>query len=200
MSKEFKKEEMALTREAINTGTIEEVQNKMEADVVTFAEEINTLNTPEELKEAEKVLMEVFKDNDEYLQNVEYELGAEVEYDGQKVKRSEIVDYIIYFINKLEVEFKATLGIYQAIRYWKAKGANNVPYTVFDSTLRMLGTLKFQGETDCFKILVVNNWFAGAHDKYIRDNTYINYLATKHQVILKRLGDLEKPEMPEEKE
>lgn len=183
---------LALSRDVLAKETVEKVQSMMEADVVAFTEEMNNINTVDELKKVEEDLMKIFDENDKYLQNVTYGLEAEVEYDGKLVKRSDIINFIIGFINRIEVEFRATLGIYQAIKYWKTKGADNVPYAVFDSTLRMLGTLKFKGEKDCFEILVVNNWFAGAHDSYIRDNAYTNYLAAKHQAIMSRMEELEK--------
>lgn len=188
---------LVLDRAELATETVEKVQALMEGDVVAFTEEVSAIDNVDELRGIEEKLMEVFKVNDAYLAEVSYDLPGEVEYDGVKMKRSEIVRNIIQLINKLEVEFRATLGIYQAIRYWKGQAGDKVSYSAFDSTLRMLGTLKFKGEQECLNILIINNWFASAHDAYIRDNAYTNYLAAKHQALMTRMDELNKaPEGP----
>lgn len=200
MSDQFKfnATNIALRREEFQDKTLPEIQSRMEQDMVDFSDVLASIEDTQELKRIEDLLMEVFKEDDAHLKEVTYSLEDKVEYDGNIIKRSEILNKIIAFINRLEVNFRATLGIYQAIRYWKTKGADPVPYAVFDSTLRMLDTLKFKGETDCFDILVVNNWFAGAHEAYARDNVYTQYLSTKHQAILDRMDQIEKKNHPQE--
>lgn len=185
-------------REELNELTNEEIQAKLESSVVMITEEVNALNTTDEIKALEEALMGDFKANDEYLSKVTYELAPEVEYDECTYKCGELVDKIISFINQMEVEFRATLGIYQTIRYWETKGTEPVAYAAFDSTLRMLGTLKYKGKRECRDILAINNWFAGAHDRYVRDNVYTNYLASIHQALMTRMEDLEKVEEPSE--
>lgn len=178
-----------INREDLTNKTPEEIQKYLESDLVQFSEEISNL-TIDELKALEEKLMEIFKSNDEYLSKVSYNLQTSVEYDGETYMKSYIIDAIISFINRIEVDFRATLGIYQAIKFWKTKVNESIPYGVFDSTLRMLGTLKFKGERDCRDILIVNNWFAGAHKQYLRDNVYTNYLASKHQALMDRMNKL----------
>lgn len=167
--------------------TIEDIQKRLESDVVVFADQLKSETSEETLKALEDELMTVFKENDEYLKTVEYSLGSDTEYDGVKIKRSAVIDKIIYLINKIEVEFRATLGIYQAIKFWKGVGGDAIPYVVYDATLRLLGLLKFKGESECFDILVINNWFATVHEQYAKDNIYTNYLASLHNEILNRL-------------
>lgn len=185
----------SITRDTVlNEQDFEKIGQLLEADVVTFTDEISDLTT-EELKEKEAELMETFKENETYLSEVQYELASSVEYDGTNVKRSDIASKVIGFLNRIEVPFQASLGLYQCIRFWKTAGATpdtKIPYGAYDSTLRLLGQLKFKGETDCFDILVVNNWFATAHDGYKRDNIWTQYLSAKHQAIMTALENLEK--------
>lgn len=187
-------------REELNELTNEEIQSKLEASVVMVTAEVNELHSVDEVKALEEKLMEDFKANDEYLSKVTYELAPEVEYDECTYKCGELVDKIISFINRMEVEFRATLGIYQTIRYWETKGTEPVAYAAFDSTLRMLGTLKYQGKRECRDILAVNNWFAGAHDRYVRDNVYTNYLASIHQALMTQMEAIQKNEVPNDSE
>lgn len=174
----------------------EKIGQMLEADVVTYTEVVSTM-TVEELKAEETELMEEFKKDDEYLSKVTYKLPDSVDYDGSTVKRSDLANKIVSFLNRLEVDFRSTLGLYQCIRYWKQRSTEDVAYGAFDSTLRMLGTLKFKGERDCFDILVINNWFTAAHGAYSRDNMWTRYLTARHQAILKAIETLEKPDVPE---
>jgi hypothetical protein len=182
--------------EVLANESITEIGAILEADVVAYTEEVSKL-TLEELDTAEQELMEVFKVDDAHLAEVAYELPDSVEYDGHTVKRSDLASKIIQFINRIEVDFRATLGIYQGVRFWKTAESKPIPYGVFDSTLRLLGGLKFKGERDCFDILVINNWFATAHAAYTRDQIWSQYLHAKHNAILQARDALKKPATPE---
>lgn len=191
MSKLLNREEL-LAKE-----NLQEIAKELEADIALYTEELSGMDR-EALKQAENDLMKVFDANDEYISGIEYELPDEIEYDGRKIKRAEITTKIVSFLNRIEVQFQATLGLYQCIRFWKTRGTGKVPYGAFDSTLRMLGTLKFKGEQDCFDILVTNNWFTAAHDQYSRDNIWTQYLHARHQAIMQTLEALDKAEVPAE--
>lgn len=170
---------------------LQEIAKELEADVALYNEELTGMDREALIKEEED-LMKVFDENDKYIAGVEYELPDEIEYDGRKFKRSEIINRIVGFLNRIEVQFQATLGLYQCIRFWKTRGTGKVPYGAFDSTLRMLGTLKFKGEQDCLDILVANNWFTAAHDAYSRDNIWTQYIHAKHNAIVQALEALDK--------
>lgn len=185
MSEKLNREEL-LAKE-----NLQEIAKGLEAEVALYTEEIAGMDS-EALKKEETDLMEVFKVNDEYIAGVEYELPGDLEYDGRKIKRNELTTKIVGFLNRIEVQFQATLGLYQCIRFWKTAGDGKIPYGAFDSTLRMLGTLKFKGEQDCFDILVINNWFTAAHDAYSRDNIWTQYLHARHQAIMQALEALDK--------
>ena len=173
---------------------LEEIGQILEGDVVTFSETLSAMDA-DALKKAEEDLMEDFKENEAYLKDVKYDLSDEVEFEDRKIKRTDLAAKIIQFLNRIEVQFQTSLGMYQSIRFWKTTGnvpGTPIPYGAFDSTLRMLGTLKFKGEQDCFDILVVNNWFTTGHKAYSRDNIWTQYLAAKHQAIMSAMEDLEK--------
>ena len=190
MSKLINREEL-LAKE-----NLQEIAKELEADIALYNEELTGMDR-EALKKEEEELMDIFKANDEYVGGVEYDLPDEIEYDGRKLKRNEITTKVVGFLNRIEVQFQATLGLYQCIRFWKTRGTGKIPYGAFDSTLRMLGTLKFKGEQDCFDILVVNNWFTAAHDTYSRDNIWTQYLHARHQSIMQNMEALDKADTPQ---
>ena len=183
-------ENKLVREEVLAEKDLQKIANSLEAEIALYNEELTGMDR-EALKKEEEDLMEVFKANDELIAKTEYELPDEIEYDNRKIKRNEIASKIIGFLNRIEVQFQATLGLYQCIRFWKTNGNGKIPYGAFDSTLRMLGTLKFKGEQDCFDILVINNWCTAAHDAYSRDNLWTQYLHARHQAIMKAMETLD---------
>lgn len=183
-----------IKREEVLAGeNLEQIAKNLEAEVALYNEEVSSMDR-EALKAEEEALMESFKANDDHIAKSEYELPDEIEYDGRKIKRSEITTKIVGFLNRIEVPFQATLGLYQCIRFWKTRGNDKIPYGAFDSTMRLLGQLKFKGEQDCFDILVVNNWFTAAHDEYTRDNLFTQYLHARHNVVMQAMEKLDQAE------
>lgn len=186
--------DLKITRESLNGKDFKEIQAEMADSVADYTAKLATMNK-KQLDEQEELLMEVFKANDERMKDVAYapdENGAS--YDGIDVKANDIEKYIVSFLNRLEVEWQASLGIYQAIRFWKTRQKDGkIPYAVFDSTLRLLGTLKFKGEQDCFQILVINNWMTTMHKEYLADTGYLQYLSSLHQAIMDAQSKLKAP-------
>ena len=105
MSKLLNREEL-LAKE-----NLQEIAKELEADIALYTEELSGMDR-EALKQAENDLMKDFDANDEYISGVEYELPDEIEYDGRKIKRAEITTKIVSFLNRIEVQFQATLGLY----------------------------------------------------------------------------------------
>lgn len=186
-----------LKREDILTKAIPEVQEMMTNDVTEFSAALETKSI-EELKQMEQDLMEEMKEDDAHLEQAKYELAEAAEFDGTKVGSEKICEYIVKFLDKLEVEWRATLGIYQAIKFWRKEFDGTVSYAVFDTTLRLLGTLKFKGEIECKNVLLINNWFSGAHKDYAIDNIWKSYLAAKHQAIMQAMQTDENDEQATE--
>lgn len=150
------------------------------ADVTAF---IATL-TEEEILEQEKSLMEVFTEEDSRLKAIEYTLPNRVFFDGVEVPSKTVRDHIAQALGRLEVEFTHTKGVYDLISFWNKEKTNTIPYPAFDSTLRLLGTLKFKGESQLRQILVINEYLTPAHQAYQKDVTYTHYLAMIHSALL----------------
>lgn len=199
MSEEIKIENGVATPEALNREnfinedkTIKEIQASMEPALVAWAEEVEQVENLEDLQKMEQDLEPFFKENDIHLRDAKYELPDRIDTFGTEFKRSDLIKNIVSLLNRIEVDFKATLGIYQGIRFWKTVGENAVPFHVFDSTMRLLGQVKYKGERDCLEVLAINDWFSTAHDAYMRDDLWTRYLTTRHQILMKRMDDLQK--------
>lgn len=169
----------------------EQMGAKLEMALINLGEELETINEHEKLEELEAELMKDFDEYEAHIKETVYELADEIDYDGTVQKAKKIKENVIYFLNQMEVEFRATLGLYQAIKFWKESTDNKIPYAPYETTLKLLGTMKFKGMQQFTDILIINNWFASAHNDYKRDAIYQNFLAEMHNAILKRMEDLD---------
>lgn len=184
------------TREDLVSMTSEDLQAKLAEAVATKQAEFSTM-TEEDLKKAEEELMDLFKENDKHIESTKYSFPSETVYDGEVEKSRKIIRDIISFLNRIKINWQSSLGMYQAIKYWMnvKESAPEVSYYVFDSTIRMLGTLEYQGLNDCRSILFINNWFSTVHPKYVADQAYTQLLHALHESVLQQM---EKPDETEE--
>ena len=96
-------------------------------------------------------------------------------------------DKIIYFINKNEVQWQYTLGLYQLCRFWKNTSNEVITYGQLDSTLRILEQQKFRGFDEWRNILLVNEYMKALHEDYTKDLAVQIALSQKHNSILERM-------------
>lgn len=150
----------------------------------------------DDLHDAEALIIDELNKNDEYIKAREYELPKdgvfkipEAEEEAIKLTKSKISDLILYFLNKFEVNYSMTLGLYQLYNFWKnSNTTEKVSYGMLDSTLRTLEQVKFKGYTEWRDILYINGYMQQMHDKYSRDLVYSIYLSQLHNAILDKLN------------
>ena len=107
-----------IKREDFNGKTYDEMLAAMQADLVTYAETVAAFATVDECYAEEQVLMASMDEVQARLATVEYELPERVEYGGKKYSKNDIAAMVIYFLNKLEVKWEQTLGLYQLVSMW----------------------------------------------------------------------------------
>lgn len=185
-----------ITRGDLNEKTQEEIQKLLNEGMEAYKVELEQYGTIEELEGAEKVLMEAMDVYQVELKQTEYSLANEVLFDEKEYKKSKVQDMIIYFLNKQEVEWQYTLGLYQAVKFWKNVG-DTVPYEVYDSTLRLLNQVRFKGMTEWNDILVINEFMSKCHAEYTKDAQYLIYLSQLHNCLLDRAKMISPVETPE---
>lgn len=175
-----------ITRIELNdlNGT-EEVQKVVSDALDAYKVEVSEVNTIEELQEMETELMGVHDTFGAELKERMYNLPTSATFDGEEYKKSKIAENIIYFLNKQEVEWSYTLGLYQAVKFWK-NVEDTIPYEVYDSTLRLLNQVKFKGTSEWEKILAINEFMASCHSEYVKDATYLIYLSQMHNCLMDR--------------
>ena len=180
-----------INREDFNGKTYDEMLAAMQADLVTYAETVAAFNTIDECNAEEQVLMASMDEVQARLATVEYELPDRVEYGGKKYSKKDIAAKVIYFLNKLEVKWEQTLGLYQLVTMWKNDDFALIPYGAYDSTLRCLNQVTFKGMDDWTGILVVNEYLAQCHNEYSLDTGMLLYFSECHNIVMNRMKELD---------
>lgn len=185
-----------IAREELNGKELKEVQVLLETELMKYQVSVETMDM-EGLNAEEAMLVESMNAYDEYLNGVTYELPRSIEYGGKNYMKNTIANRIVDFVNKMEVEWQYTLGMYQMVEFWK-NVEYSVEYKVYDSTLRILGQVKYKGYDEWKDILAINDFLSVPQELYARDNIYMVYLSQMHNSILNRMDALNKVEMVNE--
>lgn len=180
-----------IKREDFNGKKYEEMAAAMQADLVTYAEQVSSFNTIDECNAEEMVLMGSMDEVQERLKTVEYELPKDVVYEDVKYSKKQIASKIIYFLNKIEVKWEQTLGLHQLVRLWKGDDFNMIPYHVYDSTLRCLNQVAFKGDSEWVDILAVNEYLSTCHNEYSLDTGMLVYLSECHNIVMNRMKEID---------
>lgn len=180
-----------MTKEFLNSHTMDEVAAQFDQELREYSELVNTIDDVEKLNEMEAELMKEQDDVNDYLHTVQYQLQDSVVFDGENYKLSDIAKNVVYFINKRDVEWKYTLGLYQLVQFWKSNNPSVVDYGVYDSTLRILNQNSYKGYNEWRDILACNEFFKSAHESYSKDTSWLIFVSEKHNVILDRMKALD---------
>lgn len=181
------------SREELTGMEFKELQRTLEENLNEYGEELKKLKK-KDLEKEEENLIKIQEDFDIVIGETEYELPDTSEYRGYTTSRKDLAAKIIYFLNKLECNWQTSLGVYEAIALWKSIG-KTISYATYDSTIRILGSMRFKGETELRDILIINHFLTSAEQAYLRDTIYIQYLAGKHNAVMQALNP--QPEEPE---
>lgn len=180
-----------IKREDFNGKRYEEMAQAMEAELVLYREQVAGYQTIDECNAEEQVLMASMDEVQAMLDAATYELPDFAEYDGEKYSKKNIVTKIVYFLNKLEVKWEQTLGLYQLVAMWKSDDFKQIPYRVYDSTLRCLNQVTFKGMSEWTDILAINAYLSQCHNEYSLDTGMVVYLSECHNVLMNRMKELE---------
>ena len=183
-------------RDDFNGKTYDEMLQAMQADLVLYKEQVAKFETIDECNAEEQVIMASMDEVQEKLSTVKYELPKEVEYEGKKYSKKDIASKVIYFLNKLEVKYEQTLGLFQLVTMWKSEDFKEIPYNVYDSTLRCLNQVTFKGYTEWNDILAVNEYLSKCHNEYSLDTGMLLYLSECHNTVMNRMKEVD-PEASE---
>lgn len=179
-----------INREDFNGKKYEEMMAVMEQELVLYHDTLNDLTTLEACKAEEGKLMNYMDGVDARLNTVTYELPESIEFENKHYSRKDIISKIIYFLNKIEVKWEHTLGMYQLVALWKGDNFTEIPYRAYDSTLRCLNQVTFKGMQEWTDILAVNEYLSIAHNEYSLDTGMLIFYSECHNALMDRMKEL----------
>lgn len=175
-----------IKREELIGKTKQEIEQMLEADIRAFQVEVTELADEAATIDKEQELMGLMNENEDHLKTVLYPVADEVEYDGTHYNKKTSCGMIADFLATQEVEWNYTLGLFELCKIWK-NAPETIQYHAYDSTLRILGGMKYKGFESWRKILTVNAFLGSCHEEYIRDTAYMLYLSNLHNVVIDAL-------------
>lgn len=180
--------------EEIKEMAMDQVRETLQNDSAEYTTKVEQMNL-EECQQEESVIIKELEDYDNYLNNTAYELPNIITFEGETISRVIVSDIITKLIDKWEVEWDYALGMYQLSQYWKTVGVkeSTIGYKVCDSTLRILGGVKYKGAKEWKNIMIVNEFMSSVYDSYNRDTTYLMYLSKLHSAVLDQMQKLNAP-------
>lgn len=179
-----------INREDFNGKKYEEMMAVMEQELVLYHDTLNDLTTLEACSAEEGKLMNYMNEVDERLNVVTYELPESIEFENKHYSRKDIISKIVYFLNKIEVKWEHTLGMYQLVALWKGDNFTEIPYRAYDSTLRCLNQVTFKGMQEWTDILAVNEYLSIAHNEYSLDTGMLIFYSECHNALMDRMKEL----------
>ena len=166
--------------------SIDELKQHYIKQTEEYKKRVSELNSVEELEALEKELMTEYDEHDKIISERSYPLAEDIVFNGRRLTRDRIGQIISNFIDKMEVEYRATLGLWQLWRWWKTP-EKSIGYGAYDSTVRILGTLKYKGSSEWENLMAVIEYLKPSNDIYTRDLLRGDFIAQRHNEIMNRM-------------
>ena len=164
----------------------EAMGDRLQLEADNFKEKLKDISSVEELEEMEKDTVSKIEELEGYFKVVEYDLPRSAVFDGKTVTHQQICKNISKYLQRKEINFSYTLGLYQLVKFWNTI-PSKVNYYFLNSTLETLSSLQFKGFQDWVEILSINEYFKLCNDEYKKDITAYQYLSTIHSHIVERI-------------
>lgn len=166
--------------------TPQQFAERLQKQLDEYKSQVANIKTKEGLDDEEKLCNDELDKYEAYLKETAYVLAESVDYDGTHFTKRDITTAILYFLNKVEVKWDYTLGLYELSKLWR----NNIEQITFhqmDSTLRTLDQVQFKGFKEWKDILAINEYFKHNNDEFSIDTAALIYLHQRHNAVLEQM-------------
>lgn len=178
--------EQPVEEKSVEEMTVAEIKEKNAKELEAFKEEVSKINDEETLNKMEEEIVDEYNKLDAIIKDRVYAIPDSILFNNTKYSKAQVATFIRKFINKTEVDFRTTLGMFQLYKLW-INPPTDLTYGAFDSTLRILGQCKFKGFDEWEAILIINEYFKNCNEAYVKDTAAYDFLANKHQEIMNRM-------------
>lgn len=167
---------------------MDKLQEDLQKSLDDHKAKVSEMKDIDELSKLELEIDDKQKEFDDYLRTAEYELAESIEFEGKSYTKADVARRIIYHLNRVEQDFQYCLGLHGLVLFWKNIAQHDkISYGTYDSTLRVLGGLKFKGDNEWTDILTINNYMAGSHDPYLKDRVIMLTMAEMRNEVVNRM-------------
>lgn len=173
-------------QKSVDEMTLAEIRDYYDNEVKEYKKKVEAINSEEELLELEKELMKEYDAHDEIISNRSYPLADDITFNGRHITRDKIGQIINSFLNKMEVAYNQVLGMWQLSRWWKTP-EKSIGYGAYDSTVRILGLVKYKGVSEWENLMAVIEYLKAPNDTYGRDILRGDFIAQRHNEIMNRM-------------
>lgn len=165
----------------------QEMGDRLQKEADEHKKKMEEIDSIEELDKLEEEILKTLEEFDKYIKQKRYELPTSVMFDGVAYGKAQIGDRIARALNKKEVTWQYSLGMYQLHKLWSnIRQFATIPYDAYDSTVRVLGDITFKGFSEWKDILIINEFFVKPNKEFYKDSTMLIYYSTLHSQILQR--------------
>lgn len=165
----------------------QEMGDRLQKEADEHKKKMEEITSIEELDKLEEEVLKDLEKFDKYIKQKRYKLPTSVNFDGAIYTKQQVGDRIARALNKKEVTWQYSLGLYQLHKLWSnIRQFATIPYDAYDSTVRILGDITFKGFTEWRDILIINEFFVAPNKEFYKDSTMLIYYSTIHSQILER--------------
>lgn len=158
----------------------------LQKQVDEYKKMIDEINSTEELDEKEKEIIKEMEEFDEFVNETKYTLPDSVEFEGKKIQRRDIQSKFIYYLSNQEQSWEYVPTLYTLCKIWKDEGTTEVTHGVLDSTIRILGQLKFRGMSEWRDLMIIDRYLDPIIATYGKNTSYQIAMGHKHNAIINR--------------
>lgn len=170
----------------INDGeTSKDFAERLQKILDEYKETVSKIKSKEELEKEEKKCIDELEKYDDYIKKTSYKLQDDVTFDGTHYTKKDIATSIMYFLNKMEVKWDFTLGLYELSKLWR-NNVEELNFNQLDSTLRTLDQVQFRGFKEWKDILAINEYFKANNEQFSIDTAGLIYLHQLHNAVLEQ--------------
>ncbi len=163
--------------------TPQQFAERLQKQLDEYKSQVANIKTKEGLDDEEKLCNDELDKYEAYLKETAYVLAESVDYDGTHFTKRDITTAILYFLNKVEVKWDYTLGLYELSKLWR-KNIEQITFHQMDSTLRTLDQVQFKGYKEWKDILAINEFFKNNNDEFSIDTAGLIYLHQRHNAVM----------------
>lgn len=145
--------------------------------------------TLEELRKEEQDFIKVMDENDKKLSETKFKVPED--------NFGIVGGFIAELLEKQEVQWQFATALVVITDFWKAKEKPaEIPFATLDSTMRILGEMKYKGYKEWTAIVAINKYMEPLSKEYVQATSQPFDDATKHDAIVKAIQAKEAMETP----